>query len=1091
MSSASDVAPEPGAVLDAAQLPIPELAAIERKLGAQALVAAGGLWGSAQALLVAGLAERSKAPWVVLASTEAEAEAFADDLASFGAAPTRLPARESAGKRLDGADARAVRERLNVAQKLAGPAADRPRVLVASVLALLQPLPKPGELAASALELALKQRVPPEHLLKRLVEAGYERQPLCERPGEVSLRGEILDLFPFASELPIRVEFFDDEIESLRTYDPAEQTSVAKLERIEVCLARDVGGVEDSTGVQPALLLPHQAICVEVEPLRIEDRANGLSIQSASHQQALQQLRQALDGRRRICVQSLPAKDFNFDTRSVQALSGGIRQAPELLREATSDGSRVIVLCRNEAEQQRFRAVVDEAGGVENVEMRVGSVAKGFRYPALKLIVVDHHELVGLVGARRVTTARAVHKSRALQSFFDLKPGDYVVHAVHGLALYKGLVRMARGAGEEEHLHLIFAEEVSLYVPATRIDLVQRYIGSGPAPALDKIGGQSFRKRREKVERALFDLAGDLLEVQAKRELKRRTPWNCDSEMVRTMIAEFPYVDTPDQAHADGEIGEDLTGERPMDRLLCGDVGFGKTEIAIRAAFRVAAAGAQVAVLVPTTVLAHQHYLNFKARLADFPIEVGTLSRTITGKDEKRTLQGIESGEVDIAIGTHRLLSKDVKFKKLGLVIIDEEQRFGVTHKEHFKRMRESIDVLALSATPIPRTLHMSLAGVRDISSLTTPPPGRQEIETKIVDRNNPDFVREVLLREKNRGGQAFVLHNRVSSIVGFARSLQEIAPECSYGVGHGQMAPKQLDEVMDAFARGDIDVLVATTIVENGLDIPAAGTILIDEADHYGLSELHQLRGRVGRSGNKSWCYLLVDPHKPMQQIARDRLKALEEMHQLGSGFAISMKDLELRGAGNILGPQQSGHIAAVGYDLYCRLLKQTVERVRQGLGPDRAATEAELSAGVELELGLRAFLPETWIPTQHARLDVLRQLETIHSDEAATEIEALLRDRFGRPPPEALALLESFRLRARATTLGVTRISHRGDVYVLEFKDRVTLEHALAGSKVDFRPIRTGVAHLVIPTRFREPLASARWLDQLFGGSPRPARV
>lgn len=1086
MTSASAAAVDGAVVLDAAQAPIAELAGIERKLGAQALVAAGGLWGSAQALVVAALTERSKAPWIAVASTEAEAEAFALDLASFGAKPTLLPARESTGKRLDGTDARAVRERLGVAQRLAGPASERPRVLVASVLALLQPLPKPGELAASALELVKGQRVPPEHLLKRLVDAGYERQPLCERPGEVSLRGEILDLFPFASELPLRVEFLDDEIESLRTFDPLEQTSVEKLERVEVCLARDVGGVEDSTGMQPALLLPHQAICVEVEPLRIEDRAHGLSIQSASHSQALGQLRQALDARRRLQVQSLPAKDVNFDTRSVQALSGGIRQAPELLREATKDGARVVVLCRNDGERERFQTVLEEAGGVERVDLRVGAVAKGFRYPALGLIVVDHHELVGLLGARRVSAAKAAHKSRALQSFFDLKPGDYVVHAVHGLALYKGLARMARGAGEEEHLHLLFADEVSLYVPATRIDLVQRYIGSGAAPALDKIGGQSFRKRREKVERALFDLASDLLEVQAKRELKRRTPWTSDPELVRTMIAEFPYVDTPDQAHADSEIGEDLASERPMDRLLCGDVGFGKTEIAIRAAFRVAAAGAQVAVLVPTTVLAHQHYLNFKSRLADFPVEVATLSRTITGKDEKATLRGIAEGDVDIAIGTHRLLSKDVKFKSLGLIIIDEEQRFGVTHKEHFKRMREALDVLALSATPIPRTLHMSLAGVRDISSLTTPPPGRQEIETKIVDRNDPQLVREVLLREKNRGGQAFVLHNRVSSIAAFARSLQERVPECSYAIGHGQMPAKQLDEVMDAFARGDVDVLVATTIVENGLDIPAAGTILIDEADHYGLSELHQLRGRVGRSGNKSWCYLLVDPLKPMPQIARDRLKALEEMHQLGAGFAISMKDLELRGAGNILGPQQSGHIAAIGYDLYCRLLKQTVERVRQGLGPDREATEAELSAGVELELGLRAFIPDTWIPTQHARLEVLRQLETIHSDENAAEVLAMLRDRFGRPPPEAHALLESFRLRARATTLGVTRISHRGDVYVLEFKDRVALEHVLAGSKVDLRPIRTGLAHLVIPPRHREPLASARWLDQLLGGAP-----
>ncbi|MCC7011273.1 MAG: transcription-repair coupling factor [Planctomycetes bacterium] len=1070
--------------------PVDDAEHVERKLRTQPLVSVGGLWGSAQALLLASLARRSKGTWVVITSSDAEASALVEDLKICGVSSLEFPARESGKARFDGGDADSVRRRLAVAQALNGPAAGRPRLLVAALLALLQPLPKPEELAQSALELQVGQKTTPEHLLKRLVDAGYERQPLVEKAGEVSLRGDIFDLYPFASELPLRVEFLDDAIESLRSFDPLEQKSVDKLERVEVCLARDVGGVEDSSGISPALLLPHDCVFVELEPLRIEDRGHGLSIQSASHQKELGLLRQALQARRRLQLQSLPAKDLNLDTRSVQALCGGIRQAPELLREATQDGTRVVVLCRNEAERHRFEGVLAEAGGVEQVEARVGLVAKGFRWPALRLVVVDHHELVGIAGARRVAPARQIHRTRALQSFFDLKPGDYVVHAVHGLALYKGLSRMARGGGEEEHLHLIFADEVSLYVPATRIDLVQRYIGSGgAAPALDKIGGQSFRRRREKVERALFDLAADLLEVQAKRELKKRAAWCPEETLVKDMVGSFPYVDTADQAQADREISEDLSGERPMDRLLCGDVGFGKTEIAMRAAFRVAAAGGQVAVLVPTTVLAHQHYLSFRERLADFPLEIAVLSRTVTGKDEKHALARLAAGEVDVIVGTHRLLSKDVSFKNLGLIVIDEEQRFGVTHKEHFKSLRAMVDVLALSATPIPRTLHMSLAGVRDISALSIPPPGRQEIETKLVDRNDEAFVRDALLREKNRDGQVFFLHNRVETIALVAHKLRELAPECSFAVGHGQMPAKELERIMDSFSRGEVDVLVATTIVENGLDIPAAGTILIDEADHYGLSELHQLRGRVGRGQHKAHCFLLVDPLKPMKQIARDRLKALEEMHHLGAGFAISMKDLELRGAGNILGPQQSGHIAAIGYDLYCRLLKQTVERVRHGLGPDRATTEAELSAGVELELGLRAFLPETWIPAQETRLEVLRQLETIHSEESALEIESMLRDRFGRVPPEASALLKSFRLRARALGLGLTRISYRSDVYLLEFKDRVALEHALAGRKVDLRPIRTGLAHLVIPSSRRAPDSALAWLEELLrGGAPLP---
>jgi transcription-repair coupling factor (superfamily II helicase) len=1070
-----------------------ELGAIESALRSKPVVSIGGLWGSAQALVLAALVQRSNAPWVAVVASESEAESLALDLELFGAAPVRFPARDASSRgKLDGADFDTVRQRLEVAQRLGGPAAGRPRLLVASLLALLQPLPKPGDLAASSLELAVGAKLVADHLLRQLVDSGYERVPLVERAGEVSLRGDILDFFPFASEHPLRVELLDDVVESLRTFDPSAQRSLAALPHAQVCLARDVGGIEDSSGVSPALLLPHQASFAELEPLRIEDRAHGLTIQSASHQRELGLLRQALESRRRVQLQSLPAKDVVFDTRSVQGLSSGIRQAPELLREATRDDTRVVVLCRTEAEEHRFRAVLAEAGGVERVETHVGLVAKGFRFPALKLVVVDHHELVGIAGARRVAPARQLHRSRALQSFFDLKPGDYVVHAVHGLALYKGLARMARGAGEEEHLHLLFDGDVSLYVPVTRIDLVQRYIGSGgAAPALDKIGGQSFRKRREKVERALFDLAADLLEVQAQRELKQRPPWRPDESLMKDMIGAFPYVDTVDQAQAGSEIAEDLAGARPMDRLLCGDVGFGKTELAMRAAFRVAAAGGQVAVLVPTTVLAHQHFLSFQARLADFPVEIGVLSRSVTGKDERRVIDALAQGEVDVVIGTHRLLSKDVKFRKLGLVVIDEEQRFGVAHKEHFKALRAMVDVLALSATPIPRTLHMSLAGVRDISALSVPPPGRQEIETLIVDRNDDALVQGALRREKERDGQVFFLHNRVETIVQVARRLAELAPECSFAVGHGQMSARQLEEVMDAFARGDVDVLVATTIVENGLDIPAAGTILIDEADHFGLSELHQLRGRVGRGQVKSHCYLLVDPLKPMRQIARDRLKAVEELHHLGAGFALSMKDLELRGAGNILGPQQSGHIAAVGYDMYCRLLKQTIERVRAGLGPDRAATEAELAAGVELELGLRAFLPESWIPEQPTRLEILRQLETIHTDADADAALSMLRDRFGRIPPEAHALLDSFRLRARALELGLTRISHRGEIYLVEFKDRVALEHALAGRRVELRPIRTGLAHLVIPPARRAPQQSLEWLESLLRADPHPSTI
>ena len=530
-----------------------------------------------------------------------------------------------------------------------------------------------------------------------------------------------------------------------------------------------------------------------------------------------------------------------------------------------------------------------------------------------------------------------------------------------------------------------------------------------------------------------------------------------------------------------------------MDRLLCGDVGFGKTELAVRAAFRVVNGGGQVAVLVPTTVLADQHFRVFRERLAAFPVRVEALSRYTKGKREREAVRALGAGEVDIAIGTHRLLSKDVSMPKLGLLVIDEEQRFGVKHKEHFKKLRAEVDVLTLTATPIPRTLHMSMSGLRDISALTEPPPGRQDVRTVLGYTDDTDAIRQALLRERNRGGQVFFLHNRVQSIGRVARELAKLVPECSFAVGHGQMGGRELADVMEVFTRGDVDVLVATTIIENGIDIPAAGTILIDRADTFGLAELHQLRGRVGRGNQKSVCYLLVDRDRPLSRIARERLKALEEMESLGAGFQISMKDLELRGAGNLLGAEQSGHIGAVGYDMYCRLLKQTVERIQAGEAVDALPATPEGSAAgpvepteVELELGLRAFLPRAWIPESSRRLELLRRLDALASPEEFADLEKELRDRFGRVPDEALELLRTFALRARLARFGITRLSWRDDTWLLQFNDRVLLEEALSGpgsraERLELRPVRAGHALLVVPERHRSPDLAVRWLEGL----------
>ncbi|MCZ6597318.1 MAG: transcription-repair coupling factor [Planctomycetota bacterium] len=1087
--------PIPKPILDVR--PLDRVAAFERlveALGSEERTSAGGLWGSSQAFVLTGLLARAQGPWVVIVSTEAEAEVLADDLFAFGAEPTLFPARETTGRGGTQPDPDSIRRRLQVAQRLSGPPERRPRLLVAPLLSMLQPVPTPRDLEQDFLHLARGARLKTEDVLARLIATGYSRQPLAERPGEVSLRGDILDVFPFAADLPVRVELFDEDIESVRFFDPESQRSVESVERVDLCIAADAGGVEDGKGLLAASMLSPTTVFVEVEPLRVEEQAKGLRIQSSAHAGALLELHRLAERHRRVELQTLPGKTVEFTTGSVQALAVGMHDAPQALARAVEDGAKVVVLCNTPAEEHRFREHLEHHGGPSGLETRIGSVARGFRFPDLGLIVVNHREVAGVLGARtRVRKKERTHRVRALQSFFELKVGDFVVHAVHGLARYAGLARLQRAGGEEEHLQLLFRDDVTLYVPAGRIDLVQRYVGSGGGtPTLDRIGGQAFRKRKEKVERALIDMSAELLEVQARRETQKRPAWKADEELVRDLLDSFPFDDTKDQASADREIAADLAGPRPMDRLLCGDVGFGKTEIAVRAAFRVVSAGAQVALLVPTTVLAQQHYETFRERLADFPVEVGMLNRYVTGKRAKEVVRRVALGQVDILIGTHRILSDDVGFANLGLVIIDEEQRFGVKHKEHFKQLRAAVDVLTLTATPIPRTLHMSLSGLRDISALSEPPEGRQEIETLLSYTDDDALLREALLREKNRGGQVFFLHNRVQSIERKARDLARLVPECTFAIGHGQMTGRRLATVMERFISGTVDVLVATTIIENGIDIPSAGTIVIDEADRFGLSELHQLRGRVGRGRHKSWCHLLVDRNRPIHQAARERLKALEELTRLGAGFQISMKDLELRGAGNILGAEQSGHIAAVGYDMFCRLLKQTVERMTTG-GPSPQAllsevpaeVQAEIEAdAVELELGIAAYLPKEWIPAADTRVQILRRLVAIESDADAERELADLRDRYGRVPPEAAALLRQFRLRPKLAALGIRRLLFRDDTYFVAYADRIALEGVLArepGRGLELRPLERGKAHLVIPEGMRDPEAALDWFEGL----------
>ncbi len=621
---------------------------------------------------------------------------------------------------------------------------------------------------------------------------------------------------------------------------------------------------------------------------------------------------------------------------------------------------------------------------------------------------------------------------------------------------------MAKEGREEEYLTLRFAEGASLYVPASRINLIQKYVGGpGGHPNLSKLGSGQWEKQKEKVQEALVDMASELLEVQAARAAEVGTAYPSDTDWQKEFEAEFPYDETPDQLVGAEEIKQDMQLPRPMDRLLCGDVGYGKTELAMRAAFKAVEAGRQVAVLVPTTVLAEQHERSFRERMKNYPFNIEAVSRFRTGRDIKDTLKRLKNGEVDIIVGTHRLLSKDIDFHDLGLVVVDEEQRFGVTHKERLKQMRKTVDVLTMSATPIPRTLHMSVVGLRDISNLTTAPQDRRAVVTEVLSYDE-ERIKLGIHRELQRGGQAFFLHNRVDSIKEQAAKVKALVPEAKVIVGHGQMEGHELEEVMMKFVRHDADVLVATTIIESGLDIPNANTIFINNADRFGLSELHQLRGRVGRYKHRAYCYLLLPPDRPVTPIAAKRLKAIEEYSHLGSGFKIAMRDLELRGAGNILGPEQSGHIAAVGYEMYCQLLEEAVRQLKDEPKP---STPDSL-----IDIGIGAHIPKTYVTADKARMDLYKRLSRCTSLAMLDELKQDVTEAFGEPPRQVDILFALTELRLLAALHGIASVVKRPPDVVLTVENAQLAEAALKGVPGTLRVIDAKTVYLRPPPVFIE---------------------
>ena len=1002
------------------------------------------VWGSSCALLCSAIAKQLS-PLLVVVNDAKAADRLLDDLPSvfdqpIDLFPACLPrAANSLAIDLEFGD------RLRMVKSLM--AGEQPAIIVTTVDALMQPVPAEDDLRGNVRPIAEGDVIDVSDFVTWLTEHGFHPTSAVELPGEFSHRGGIIDVFAADWTGPVRIELFDDEVESLRQFDTATQLSVASLSQIEVSVFD-----KNQAETEPfARYLPNNTIILYVEPDGLREQADR-SIERSPNpdeligweqtQKELAHLAAATASE--ISSGHLGAR-WQLPVDSVEQFSGDIGdlrlQVDRIGVDPSGNPADVIVVARVAGELDRVNEILATTAAFQagRIHLAVGCTHQGYRLRDQRTVVVGCDQMFHRTELRRRGRKKL---GKAIDSFMDLREGDLVVHLSHGIGRFRGLKMLDKDGQRTEHLELEFHGGTRMYVPASKIDLVQKYIGgSKTRPVLAKIGGKTWAKQKASVQNAIEDLASEMIELQATRDGRPGIAFGSDTTWQAEFEHSFPYRETPDQLTAIEAIKEDMQRAAPMDRLLCGDVGFGKTEVAMRAAFKAVENGFQVGILVPTTILAEQHYKNFNERMGEFPLSIAKLSRFCSPAEMRENLAGIASGSIDIAIGTHRLVSKDVEFHNLGLVIIDEEQRFGVQHKERLKTLRSSVDVLTMSATPIPRTLHMSLVGVRDISNLETAPEERSAVETKVL-RFNSKVIREAILRELSRGGQTYFVHNRVNDIRLIEERLRSIVPEASIIVGHGQMPTDELEDVMNDFIGGKYDILLATTIIESGLDIPNANTIFINEADRYGLSDLHQLRGRVGRYKHQAFCYLMIEPHKHLNPTAGKRLQAIETFSEMGAGFAISMRDLEIRGAGNLLGTQQSGHIATIGYELYCQLLEKAVRRLKH--------MPAKLSIHVEVDLPVAAFLPDEYVSDRRQKIDLYRRLTRLEKFEQVDELREEIVDRFGPLPEPAARLMRLCQLKLEAAVWQVTAIYLQDKYLTFKFQDRRRFEQLAAGRKV-----------------------------------------
>ncbi len=1002
--------------------------------------------------MVSGLAASSKAlyllslePFITISKTEEQALSLYEDMKFFSTVlgkepPVFLPVKDS------GISSRRLQALNTILERGAA------RV-VTNLDAAYSPVWLAEEFRKASFKIRVGEETNLEFLAELLREMGYLRLNLVAENGEFAVRGGIVDIYPAAQEHPFRIEFFGDEVESIRAFDVDTQRSFRTVEELVILPVREPEGGGNSIfdalpehmiiadGVLPDAEFTRQSLMVE--SLRIDGEGLAFDIKSVEDMDITARQRRITGRTLHDIGPKLAALSQKYDLLITSRSLGEAERVSDLLAEAD-----VIVPV---IEPQAI------PGYNGRIALTKGKLSAGFLDKEAGLLVITTEELFG-----KRTHYRERKKSRVsnlLQSIDDLCEGDFVVHADHGVGRFLGMKKITVEDFEGDFLHLEYAGGTKLYLPVDNIGKIRKYHAAGDSqPVLARLGGKAWEKTKAKVRGKVKELAGDLIKIYAQREASEGFSFSPDSEFHREFADAFPFEETPDQTASINDVVADMESSRPMDRLLCGDVGYGKTEVAMRAAFKAVFDGRQVAILAPTTILAEQHYENFRSRFSAFSVNIDYLSRFKSRLEQKETLKRLAASEVDILIGTHRLLAKDVVFPNLGLLIIDEEHKFGVAHKEKIKSLKKNIDVLTLSATPIPRTLHMALSGIRGISTIETPPEERLAVKT-LVSRFSPEVVREALERELARGGQAFFVHNRIKTIYKTGAFIQGLLPGIKIGVAHGRMNEKELEDVMHEFYNGDLDLLLCTSIISSGLDIPRANTIIVDRADMFGLADLYQLKGRVGRSDVRAFAYFLIQSEELLTTEAKKRLQAIQELSFLGAGVRLAMKDLEIRGGGNLLGGQQSGHIEAVGYDMYVEMLESAVAELK--------GTETRPVVEPVMELQLNAFIPETYLDDTTLRFTLYRRISAAKRPEVLSDLRREIRDRFGPLPEELSHLLNVMELKNLAREAGVEKLRRSGEGLYQIFMGKaplVTPESILqiaqkAGEKVRFLPEGGGV--------------------------------